>query len=701
MSSGTPRSRKRSAPAGVPAITSYFKRVNTEGTSSKPAKGGERPITDFFAQVNAENASQSPGESKLQSPRTNVSVYIDKRPDPLLRAEYMAAAQSSASTRATASGNSSSKKDAAALSIDAESHAPSNDSLFIQSIAVLSSDEEETRTNDLHEQRTMPTSLPSDSSDNDSDDDDLHNDIIAVLERNTPSSTPKSAAKAESRKAGHNLRARQPISYKIDMTEMTFEESDDQQEESYTFSLSNLLTDKARRATVRREATLGVDRQLKERNLYDNDGNDSDAMDKDTADHEHVVCTSDPRVNKLLMDDANIFNEDQFFFFFGESLKLEQSDKARAFLEFSTGDISDQSTEALTALMGGQAIPYEALRSGALAQLMHAGWRLPKDLSVWLFYVACFDANQMTAWQAGALLRHTARTRSCAWLPDNALEQVLRVYTVPPEYLDPQFVLTVDRLSTASKSDIPVNNLTCLLAILAQSAASICRQNIRRHIVLLCLMSLDPRTKPIHARIDACLCALLDILARDGDATVDQMHLLADELFTTFRPCTRTFTTVLDRIPTTVPAYVQLRSRTAVRVLADRLMHPWPVTHDQETFLSALQKLLASRSMQMATKSNFAELPLTLRLVDMALWEEDVRCADKAVVEAVLQQLQFLHGGIVDHPAMLLERSKAKDMLQRLCARIRYATQPRSSASVAARPQTSLFGFLTLSSAPP
>ncbi|CAG8626170.1 10641_t:CDS:10 [Paraglomus brasilianum] len=467
---------------------------------------------------------------------------------------------------------------------------------------------------------------------------------------------------------------------------------------SYQFSLSSLLREKKERDRS------GYNIEFLEKSL-DNDMELGDIDDPFTDfDLESVTTNIIPEyrrehLQRIIAEEQRTCFERQLNFF--ESIPERLPDPI-----LDTNDFLARDTVyrlLLEASFVDDASTHEILCSNWISQQYKVGWELPVEVVKWLLKVVSFESNEIFAGAAYHTLKRlteictSAKMSSCEIrIPFLFIFEILEEYGAPPALLGCRCRLTERAIQMSSVPESSpcwayLDNLRLLLRIMVPLVgikwlSFSADDDIRKAISALVRLSFDVRLRCISSDLELAIGSLLDAI--DGSQWTAQVKLLCKDITWSIGGSLYFNIALLERLPVSKRGLL-LRRLLAFNFLLSKKAIPWSLDKIDVSQPISLEPILilfsdSSPTFKITKNTDYDELAMLVSILGFALDDESQLRQNKQVTEELISKIKQLQGKIVDHKAAFIDRTKSKDVIQRLFMRLYYVVRDerRSSSSL-------------------
>ncbi|GET01950.1 protein FAM178B-like [Rhizophagus clarus] len=328
------------------------------------------------------------------------------------------------------------------------------------------------------------------------------------------------------------------------------------------------------------------------------------------------------------------------------------------------------------------------------------GWRLPTEVIVWILHMASYGENKVITEASFNTLKNIAEVKgiyssSLKNEPGDINVSFIEIYNIlttlgasnqmiSTQYCLEQIITRIPILEAPPKFSY-IDNVRQLLKILVpmidnRLLAFSSPEEIRSAIIVFLRLPLDKRLLSLSSEIEEVLNSLLEIF--EEDQWIEQTKLICDDVEFSCGSVTQFKVAMLEHLP------ISDRGRSLRRFLAFRFLFGSKSTFSQQKsihdvtepeiseILNSLLDLFLT-VFKIRDETNYADLYNYVLFLDYALDDESQLRKAKDTVEEIANRLNYLHGRIVDMRAAFMERTKAKDLIQRLYMRLYYISKHR------------------------
>ncbi|CAG8506428.1 4920_t:CDS:10 [Funneliformis caledonium] len=337
----------------------------------------------------------------------------------------------------------------------------------------------------------------------------------------------------------------------------------------------------------------------------------------------------------------------------------------------------------------------DILCSDWIAHRCEIGWQLPIEIMIWLLHLVSYEEDEIISEASFNTLKNIAEIKknfnvSLNDEVENACVPFLEVYNILATLGASTHMISLrccleNNTRQSSICEVPsefhyFDNIRLLLKTLVPMIDSRLftfsnSEEIRKSIIVLLRLPLDKRLMSLSNEVEQVVISLLAMFQEDQ--WMEQAKLICNEIEFSCGSITQFKVAIIENLPITNRGRL-LKHFLAVRFLIG-CASPLPQQMDiinvmQPGILNTLLYLFQDHSTIFKIKddTNYNELYHHILLLSYALDDEALLRKAKETVEEIIKMLKILHGKIVDMRAAFMDRTKTKDLIQRLYVRLYY-----------------------------
>ncbi|KAG0031271.1 hypothetical protein BGZ82_007059 [Podila clonocystis] len=308
-------------------------------------------------------------------------------------------------------------------------------------------------------------------------------------------------------------------------------------------------------------------------------------------------------------------------------------------------------------------------------------WIMPKVLFSWLVHVLSVEQNaEVCTCVFVVLQRALLRKTSILGVDYQDLVRAFKLYGAKDEDLTPEWQATpvtqqtlTERVATSNTPKFPKNNLRTIINLVNLTATIdplfYSADEIRKIVLLLLRITTDPIIGDIKSLLGSTLVSLLE--AFPADTWELERHILCQEINASLGTSLPFILLVLRRIPSLSKRMVTIRRNLALIYLGFSPMQKDQIAPNLDEIHRALfldPQFLAN------SKTDYKALGHRFEVLSYCLDDDHmISTYGPEAVTPVVNKLKQMHGRIVDVRAAFMDRTQAKDVIQRLSTRLYYA----------------------------
>ncbi|KAL1924241.1 uncharacterized protein VTP21DRAFT_7276 [Calcarisporiella thermophila] len=325
------------------------------------------------------------------------------------------------------------------------------------------------------------------------------------------------------------------------------------------------------------------------------------------------------------------------------------------------------------------------LCGGWIERLWKTKWEPPAPVLRWLLNLVCFEVDKNLVLSAFELLREyfaTSWAKSAFFVQIDQIVLILRKFGAMEDSLKQEVLLRDVVEKNLEKRTLPnLLNFKLFIRLLGDSVASrrayYSLESIRYLIIILLRCSLDRCVLEVLFDIEVALKLILDAFSQ-GEWNM-QMISISQRLLSSCRHSPCLVAKMLKALSPVHPRSQALRSLVAYQFLVPNERGSISMNKDeavQKISLLPLVELLSSLNspFHIDEKTNYEDIYWHAVLLGYVLFSKEVLDSDKESAKKIITRLRQIHDRIQDGRATFLDRSKAKEIIQRLFMRLFYTT---------------------------
>ncbi|KAF8978655.1 hypothetical protein BGZ46_006247 [Entomortierella lignicola] len=391
------------------------------------------------------------------------------------------------------------------------------------------------------------------------------------------------------------------------------------------FSLDSLLNEKKRKVEIGYDLESAKNQMMLDDKLieeYDEDEDEDSFYGTEVIPKGILTEEQEGVLSEIMQDEQIELIEDvaEYFVRWPQDLSVQPLEPG-----FIEADPNDPVVQKVIKYTRTEAQRIQFLTSPFLMIMSSSPWEMPRSLFRWLVHIVTVEQNQPVILSVFALLQRV-------------LSQDLTLYFKSPQFYD---VL-----------------------------------EIRKIVNLLLRMTTDPIIGDFKSLLGTTLVALLDTIPANSWET--ELHILCSEIIQTLGASSPFILLVLRQLPSLSLRITLLRRSIALEYLGQ----PKISTVNMSPDLNELHRaLFVDKGFAVNSETVHKELGRRIQIFGFCLDDEQMVAAyGRKELEPLLKKLRFMHGRIIDVRAAFMERTWAKDMIQRLYMRLYYAGIHRQMA---------------------
>ncbi|KAF9109918.1 hypothetical protein BGX27_006996 [Mortierella sp. AM989] len=447
------------------------------------------------------------------------------------------------------------------------------------------------------------------------------------------------------------------------------------------FSLDTLLDEKKRRAQIgydlkAAKTQMTLDEELLEE--YDDDENEDSFFGTDMIPKNVLSEEQEGALTEIIGDEQVEIIEDvaEFFVQWPQELVVQPLES-----ELIDTDLADPVVQKVLKCTQTGAQRTQFLTSPFLMIMSSSPWSMPRSLFRWLVHIVAVEQNQSVTLSVFALLQRIFSQRTSLLGVDHQdLIRAFKMYGAKEEYLGKDWSVTPvtrgtrnERLILPETKKFPRQNLKAVIK-LVNMTATLHPQfydvvEVRKVMNLLLRITTDPIIGDIKSLLGSTLVALLDAIP--ANLWEAERRMICEETIQTLGTSLPFMLLALRQLPSLSVRITLLRRSIALAYLNQPPILPGEIAPNLEELHRAL---FVDRGFLVNSETFYKDLGRRFQIFGFCLDDEQMIAAyGRKALEPLLRKLRLIHGRIVDVRAAFMERTWAKDIIQRLYMRLYYA----------------------------
>ncbi|KAF9166145.1 hypothetical protein BGX20_000321 [Mortierella sp. AD010] len=447
------------------------------------------------------------------------------------------------------------------------------------------------------------------------------------------------------------------------------------------FSLDSLLNEKKRRAQIGYDLEAAKNQMVLNDELieeYNEDEEEDSFYGPDAIPKGILSEEQEGALTEIIGDEQIEIIEDvaEFFVRWPQELVVQPLEP-----ELNDADFGDPVVQKAVKCTRTDIQRTQFLTSPFLMIISSSPWAMPRSLFRWLVHVVSVEQNQAVTLSVFALLQRTFSQRTSLLGVDHQdLIRAFKTYGAKEEYLEQDWKVTPvtrttrsERLILPDTKKFPRQNLKAVIK-LVNMTATLDPQfyqvvEIRKILNLLLRITTDPIIGDIKSLLGSTMVALLDAIP--AGSWESERHILCEEIIQTLGTSLPFMLLVLHQLPSLSMRITLLRRSIAVAYLNQPRIPGGEIAPNLEELHRAL---FVDRGFLINSETVYRDLGRRIQVFGFCLDDEQmIANYGRKALEPLLKKLRLMHGKIVDVRAAFMERTWAKDMIQRLYMRLYYA----------------------------
>ncbi|KAG0296637.1 hypothetical protein BGZ96_008936 [Linnemannia gamsii] len=331
------------------------------------------------------------------------------------------------------------------------------------------------------------------------------------------------------------------------------------------------------------------------------------------------------------------------------------------------------------------------LTSPFLTILCSSPWTMPRSLFRWLVHVVATEQNQSVTLSVFSILQKVLSQRTSLLGVDHQdLLRIFRMYGTKEEYFDDDWQVTPVTNDTKNERTIepdtpkfPRQNLRAVIK-LVNLTATLDPQfydttEIRKIISMLLRMTTDPIVGDIKSLLGSTLAALLDAIpVHSWDV---ERNRICQETLRSLGTSAAFMLLTLHQLPSLSGRIALLRRSIALAYLN---LPPIPAGEVAPDINELHRALFVDRGLQGGRQADFKAVGRRYQIYGFCLDDEEILAGyGRKELEPLSRKLIIIHGRINDKSAISLERTRTKELIQRIFVRLEMVVQKQKEANTA------------------
>ncbi|KAF9144141.1 hypothetical protein BGX30_013679 [Mortierella sp. GBA39] len=323
------------------------------------------------------------------------------------------------------------------------------------------------------------------------------------------------------------------------------------------------------------------------------------------------------------------------------------------------------------------------LTSPFLTILCSSPWTMPRSLFRWLVHVVATEQNQPVTLSVFSIIRKVlSQQTSLLGVDHQDLVRIFRMYGAKEEFLDEDWQVTPVTSETKNERTIepetpkfPRQNLRAVIK-LVNLTATLDPQfydltEIRKIINVLLRMTTDPIIGDIKSLLGATLAALLDAIpAHSWDV---ERNRICQETLKSLGTSSAFLLLTLHQLPALSDRIALIRRSIALAYLNQPPIPSGEVAPDLNELHRAL---FVDQLLQADRKADFKAVGRRFQIYGYCLDDEEILAGyGYKQLEPLSRKLIITHGRIFDSGAAFMDRTNAKELIQRIFVRTELVLQ--------------------------
>ncbi|KAG0202612.1 hypothetical protein BGX33_009564 [Mortierella sp. NVP41] len=453
------------------------------------------------------------------------------------------------------------------------------------------------------------------------------------------------------------------------------------------FSLDSLLKEKERRARIGYDLQVvrnqvALDNKL----LVEIDENEADeVIHSPQSIPEGVLTVEEEEKLTEIMNDVQIQTvEDiaEFFIHWPQRLVVDPLE-----MHLTDADSVDHIVQRVLKHTRTEVQRNQFLTSPFLTILCSSPWTMPRSLFRWLVHVVAIEQNQPVTLSVFTILQKVLSQRTSLLGVDHQdLVRIFRMYGAKEEHLDEEWqVIPVSSETKAERTidsdtpKFPRHNLKSVLKLINLTATLDPQfydtTEIRRITSILLRMTTDPIIGDIKSLLGATLAALLDAIPLHSWDT--ERNQICQETLKSLGTSSAFLLLTLHQLPSLSERVALLRRSIALAYLGQP---PIPAGEIAPNIDELHRALFIDRGLQAGPNTDYKTMGRRFQIYGFCLDDEQILSGyEHKDLEPIVNKLRKTHGRIVDVRAAFMDRTLAKEVIQRIFVRLHLVMLQKST----------------------
>ncbi|OAQ33360.1 hypothetical protein K457DRAFT_134488 [Linnemannia elongata AG-77] len=329
------------------------------------------------------------------------------------------------------------------------------------------------------------------------------------------------------------------------------------------------------------------------------------------------------------------------------------------------------------------------LMSPFLSILCSSPWTMPRSLFRWLVHIVATEQNQPVTLLVFSVIQKVLSQRTSLLGVDHQdLVRIFRMYGAKDEFLDEDWQVTPVTSETKNERTLepdtpkfPRQNLRAVIKLINLTATLDPQfydpTEIRKIINVLLRMTTDPIIGDIKSLLGATLVALLDAIpAHSWDV---ERNRICQETLKSLGTSSAFLLLTLHQLPALSDRIALIRRSIALAYLNQPPIPPGEVAPDLNELHRAL---FVDRLLQTDRKADFKAVGRRYQIYGYCLDDEEILAGyGYKALEPLSRKLIVTHGRIFDSGAAHMDRTNAKELIQRIFVRTELVLQQLKDTS--------------------
>ncbi|KAF9435040.1 hypothetical protein BGZ76_006999 [Entomortierella beljakovae] len=445
------------------------------------------------------------------------------------------------------------------------------------------------------------------------------------------------------------------------------------------FSLDTLLSEKNRKAKIGYDiATANKHAVLDNKFIEEYDEDDYDTGSGTEFIPKGVLTEEQEDVlAEIIRENKAELVEDVVEYFVGwpQELKVQPLEP-----ELSKVDFSDPVVEKTLKCTRSDIQRTQFLTSPYLMIMSSSPWSMPRSLFRWLVHVVSVEQNQSITLSVFAMLQRVFSQRTSLLGVDHLdLIRAFKIYGARQECLEGDWKVqpvtpatNIEREIFPDTKKFPRQNLKAVIKLVNMTATLDPQfydiPEIRKIMNLLLRITTDPIIGDCKSLLGSTMVALLDTIPASAWET--QRQIICEEIIQTLGTSSPFILLVLRQLPSLSVRITLLRRSIALAYLNQP---PIPAGRTAPDLEELYRALFVDKGFSVNSETNYKELGRRVQILSFCLDDERMIASyGRVALEPMLRRLRYMNGRIIDIRAAFMDRTWAKDIIQRLYMRLYY-----------------------------